>query len=134
MIINSHGLKPKAPIQRTAEQIRTFVRDIEAIYLMDRPTNCLVERRTVERTSVTLPVGITLLDENHQPQHYCYEAISRDISAKGIGLVTTSPISNRFVQLKIEPCRHEPFEVIAKVVYCNDLGYYFQIGCEFVLG
>ncbi len=90
-----------------------------------------MERRAVERMAVTIPVSITPLDDEFKPCNYQLNAITRDLSSKGVGLVSTSPIARNFVVLTFEPFQGNSFEVLAKVAYCKDLGYYFQVGCEF---
>ena len=115
----------------SAQQIRSFVNEIESTYLLDRPGNIGTEQREVERLTVTMPVSITPLDENKQPLSYELNAITRDLSCKGVGLVATSPVAQDYVMLTLQPFHGKSFDVIAKVIYCNDLGYYFQVGCEF---
>ena len=121
------------PVQRTHEQIRSFVGEVERIYLLDRPPEFGVERRSVERMSLTMPVLIQPLDEDLKPLTYEHHAVTRDISARGVGLVTSSPVRQGYVMLTMEPLNGDSFEVLGKIIYCNDLGYYFQSGCEFVV-
>ena len=115
----------------TVEQVDSFVKQIESAYLLDRPRKNGSERREVERLTVTMPVEITPLDEHQQPLSYQLNAITRDLSSKGVGLVATSPVAQEFVLLTFQPFQGNSFHVLAKVVYSNDLGYYFQVGCEF---
>lgn len=119
------------PNQFSPDNIRSFVNAIESTYLLDRPRKIGTERRSVERLAVTMPVGIKPLDEQLRPLSYELNAITRDLSTKGVGLVSTSPIPQESVLLTFHPFQGNPFAVVAKVIYCNDLGYYFQIGCEF---
>jgi hypothetical protein len=103
-----------------------------SLYMLDRPISADNDRREFERMNLTMPVMITTLHENSQASNYLHHGITRDISYKGLGLVTSDPIRPGNVLLTLQPCRGEPFNVMAKVVYCNELGYYFQIGCEFL--
>lgn len=119
------------PFHCSPEHIHSFVNEIESTYLLDRPRKIGTERRAVERMAVTMPVGITPLDEQLKPSNYELNAITRDLSSKGVGLVSNSPIAREYVLLTFQPFQGNSFDVVAKVIYCNDLGYYFQIGCEF---
>ena len=110
----------------------SFFRTIERIYLLDEPRRFAVERRAVQRKTVTMPVTVTPLDEKLQPLGYQHYGVTRDISPKGAGMVTTNPLGHRYVHLEFEAHNGERFELTAKVVYCNDLGYYYQSGCEFL--
>lgn len=117
---------------RSAAQIRAFVKEIEAVYLLESPQVIGIERRFSERMNVTMPVSVLALDDEMNPLDYRYHAVTRDISTTGVGLVTTNPIGRTHVQLTFEPYHGELFTVDSKVVYCNNIGYYFQIGCEFI--
>lgn len=119
------------PSQCSPEQVQSWVTEIESTYLLDKPRKIGMERRAAERLVVTMPVSISPLDDDLKPGSYQLNAITRDLSVKGVGLVATSPIARDYVALTFEPFQGDSFEIIAKVIYCNDLGYYFQIGCEF---
>ncbi len=123
----------EGPFYRTAEQISSFVNQIETVYMLDGKQSFGAERRAVERMNVTMPVEIKALDDELIPLDYQYNSISRDISVKGVGLVTTSPIGRSHVLLTLQPCHGDSFSVIARVTYCRDLGHYFQVGCEFLV-
>ena len=114
-------------------EIRKFVEEVESYYMLDRSRPQGIERRDVERINVTIPVLVTRLDENFIPMEYQYHAISRDISSNGVGLVTTNPIGLMYVLMTFQPYYGEAFNAIGKINRCDDLGYYFSIGCEFLL-
>ena len=121
------------PFLRTADQVRLFVELIETVYMFDCPQNFGTERRAVKRMNVTMPVRMTPLDNDFKPLSYEYHAITRDLSTKGVGLVTTNPVGHDFVLLTLEPYQSKSFDVIARVAHCNGYGYYFRVGCEFVI-
>jgi len=120
------------PKFRSTEEVHSFIKTIEKVYMLDRPITGDTDRREVERMNITMPVGITPLHKDSQVLNFLHHGITRDISCKGIGLVTTDPIRPGVVLLTIEPCRGDAFDVMASVTYCNELGFYFQIGCEFL--
>lgn len=117
---------------KSAEEVRAFIKDVEKAYLLESSRVNGTERRSVERMNVTMPVRVTTLNDQLKPLDYHYHAVTRNISANGVGLVTTNPIGRSYVQLTFEPYHGELFTIVAKVVHCGDVGYYFQIGCEFV--
>lgn len=117
----------------SAQQLEDFVRRIQRTYMLDRPLRHGVERRVVQRMNLTMPLVVRPLDENMRPMGYQHQAITRDISQKGVGMVTTNPVGHRFVLLTFEPLHSEPFQVVGKVVHCNECGYYYQSGCEFIV-
>jgi hypothetical protein len=118
---------------RLSKEVNALVDEIEEVYMLDRPRRCDDDRREMERMSVTIPLVVTPLDDRLRPLAYHHQAITRDISRKGVGLVTTSPVRPSFVLLTFEPCRGRSMSVMGRVVYCKEVGYYFQVGCEFLL-
>lgn len=126
------GLHESAFCNMSTQHAESLVSAIEKIYMLDRPITIDGERRQHQRMNVTMPVVITPLDNQLQTLDYKYHAVSRDICRSGIGLVTTNPISPGNVLLTLEPCRGGLQNVIARITYCNEFGYYFQVGCEFV--
>jgi len=119
-------------IYRSADEVYSFIKAIEAIYMLDQPIPDDTDRRETERVNLTMPVVITPQHEDYPELNYLHRGITRDISHKGIGLVTTDPIQPGIVLLTMEPCRGEAFAVMARITYCNGIGYYFQVGCEFL--
>ncbi len=117
---------------KSEKQLSEFISDIEKAYLLDCARVAGTERRSADRINVTMPVRLTALDDQFEPLDYQYHAVTRNISAKGVGLVTTNPIGRSHVLLTFEPYHGELFTVVAKVIHCGDVGYYFQVGCEFV--
>lgn len=119
--------------EQTSAQIRKFVAEIESYYMLERSRPQGIERREVERINVTMPVQITRLDEQFVPLSYQYHAITRDVSAKGVGMVSSNPIGLNFILMTFQPYYGEAYNAIAKVNRCEEIGYYFSIGCEFLV-
>jgi hypothetical protein len=120
-------------IRQSSDDVRQFVEQIESFYMLERARPQGIERRDFERVSVTIPIQITRLDESLNPTGYQYHAISRDISPKGVGMVTTNPVGLTNVLLTFEPYFGESHSMIGKVVRCDEFGYYFTVGCEFIV-
>ena len=117
---------------KSMEQVRNFIRNVEQAYLLEYSRVVGKERRAADRMNVTMPVRVTALNERLEPLDYEYHAITRNVSATGVGLVTTNPIGHSHVLLTFEPYHGELFSIVSQVIYCGDIGYYFQVGCEFV--
>ncbi len=110
--------KPQAdPNYRSKEEVHSIVKTIEKVYMLDRPISGDSDRREIERRNVTMPVGITPQQKDAQELNYLHHGITRDISNKGIGLITTAPIRPGVVMLTIEPCHGKAFDVIARVIF-----------------
>jgi phage terminase large subunit-like protein len=116
----------------SADQVLAFIKDLEQAYLLDCSRVIGTERRAADRMNVTMPVRVTALDDQLEPLDYHYHAVTRNISTTGVGLVTNNPIRRSHVLLTFEPYHGDVYSVVAEVVYCGDVGYYFQIGCEFL--
>ena len=117
---------------KSTNQISEFMKQVEAIYLLEYAKTIGVERRNSKRMPITMPVCVTELDEHFQPTDYQHHAVTRDISTTGVGLVTTNPIGRKVVELTFQPYQGQSFSTIAETIYCNEHGYYFQVGFQFV--
>lgn len=108
--------------------IRTFVDLLSNVYLLDGP-----DRRAEPRIRITLPVVIYRLDGKFRRLEYPVRAVTRDISSRGVGLVCEDPVGTQFVTFKLEsPCAFN-LEVVAEVLRCDPVGYYFDVGCRFLI-
>ena len=130
--MNNETIQIDQSHQPTQQQVHSFVENMKRAYLWDGPMDSENDRRAVERMIVTMPVTLTPLDDEFRPLGYQFEAISRDLSCAGIGMMTTNPLGKYRVLLTLRPYQGEPFNVMAEISYCNDHGYYFQVGCKFL--
>ena len=89
------------------------------------------DRRSEERHPVLVPVLVQPVDEQSHPIGEPFAAATRDISKKGIGLVHSARIDHRLVNLRMS-LGGEELNVVARLVWCEELGPYYYIGCEFV--
>ena len=116
---------------KSAEEVRSFIKAVEVAYLLECSQGNGTERRSIERMNVTMPVRVTALNDQFEPLDFHYHAVTRNISTNGVGLVTNNPIGRSHVQLTFEPYHGESFTIVAQVIHCSEIGYYFQVGCEF---
>jgi len=89
------------------------------------------DRRSEERHPMLVPVLVQPVDEQFRPIGEPFAVATRDISQKGIGLVHSEPIDHRLVTLRMSLAGEE-LNVVARLVWCKELGPYYYIGCEFV--
>lgn len=126
-------VKPTTSRFQSSSEMATFFDKVQTNYLLESPRVLGVERRGAERIEVTMPLNVVALDSSFRPLDLQYHAITRNMSKTGVGLVTNSPIGHQYLRLNFNPFDGSTFEAIARVIYCNEIGYYFQIGCEFIL-
>jgi hypothetical protein len=92
-----------------------------------------VERRKVSRVPQSLILCIQPLDSSMQPVGSSFQAITRDISAKGLGFLYGAPFPTNFV--RIGATKHSRSQAIGRV--CYNKAYYgekvvFLVGVEFL--
>lgn len=113
---------------RTNSELIEFYDRLKCFYLMEKPAP-QGSRRKSERLELTMPVSVNYIDGD-SAESEC--AISRDLSELGIGLVMHNPIRRNEVLLTLRPWDGDDFIVLAKVVFCEEVGYYYHVGLEFV--
>ena len=120
-------------LKKKVSEVTSFVELLAREYLFDQELRSTEEERRAEhRINITLPVVLTPLDEDFWPLDYRVHAVTRDISSKGCGLVCNSPIAARFVSLTFRTTAGETVRMIAKILRSEEVGHYFQMGCQFV--
>jgi len=86
----------------------------------------LRQRRECGRTQVFLPGKVRFLDRSAE-----FEALIRDLSSDGVGLITTKPV-RELDRAEIELAVSEGCEVVAaRCCWCRALGGFFLSGWEF---
>ncbi|MEM7784945.1 MAG: PilZ domain-containing protein [Planctomycetota bacterium] len=115
-------------LSRSKNEIVEFYDRLKKIYLMDEPVTC--SRRESKRIRVTVPICISTMDEDGTIYHQ--QAISRDVSRHGIGMVCPNPIGREYALLTIQPTVGPVFDVLARVVHSKEVGYYYHVGLEFM--
>jgi hypothetical protein len=109
-----------------------FFKEIETIYMLDRPSPRHPERRESPRIHVTMPIQIDLLDDNFDPIGSSHEGMTRDLSPLGVGFVTLDPIGRKFALVRLSPAKGKPLTAIARIVYKKEVGFYYRYGCHFI--
>ena len=91
-----------------------------------------VERRAHDRFVVAIPSIVQPLDDRHIPLGKAFAAVTRDISIGGIGLLHSQPVVASFLGVRIADPEGKQFRFLVKMLRCQPLGEYFDIGGEFV--
>lgn len=88
----------------------------------------LREQRETNRQNIALPTIIRYVDDNR-----VVNAVSRDISLVGIGLITTGPIeSDAICELELQ-LTSSTRTIVAQCIWCNSFGIGFHLsGWKFV--
>jgi hypothetical protein len=90
-----------------------------------------LERRSDKRYLRAMPVLVQPVDEQSNAVGLPFVAMTRDISASGIGLVHTEPIEHEMVALRMSFPGKE-VDLVATVVWCRSLGPFYYAGANFV--
>ena len=120
------GLDP-GEAKSSGKELRSFLDLLASVYFFDG-----ADRRTEPRMRITLPVVIERLDENGERLEYPIRGVTRDLSHSGIGFVCQDPVGTKHVAFQLSSPCGVSIEVIAEVLRCEPIGYYYNVGCKFV--
>ncbi len=132
-VTNSISIPALDAIQPQSDNIRQFVKHLKTLYKYDEPKRVENERRAADRFNITIPVLVTPIRDDLTPRPLELQGMTRDISETGVGFVLNNPVDGNYLLLEFEPYDQRPLSLIAKFIYCEEDGFYFRIGCEFVL-
>ena len=90
------------------------------------------ERRAHERFVVAIPSTVQPLDEQHVQLGKPFTAVTRDISIGGIGLLHSQAVIAPFLDVRIADREGKQHRFLVKVLRCQPLGDYFDVGGEFI--
>jgi len=113
----------------STEQIALFVESLAREYYADGP-----ERRSEPRYKMTIPVLAQPVDDQLEPTGDVFRAVTRDISAHGIGMLSQDPTRADFLALQLQLPSGTDTALFIKVLRCQLLGFYYNIGGLFVTG
>jgi hypothetical protein len=89
------------------------------------------ERREELRQMIVVSAIVQPVDENHQPIGEPVAMVTRDITARGVGLVHEEPLWHERVAIRLDAEGLDVNEIlIADVVWNRPLGPFCLIGCE----
>ena len=89
------------------------------------------ERRAETRHLMVVPALLLPVDQRQRPQGTSFPAVTRDISAKAIGLIHTDAIRHNRLAIHINLAGVEA-NVMAELVWCQPLGPFYFSGCRFI--
>ena len=98
--------------------------------LIDRDEE-LANRRLLPRRTLVLPVTVQLMDEHQRPCGEPYDAISLDLSADGLGILSQQTIDTPFalVQFRSKLGPHMP--LLIEIRHVTPLGMFYKVGGRF---
>ena len=91
------------------------------------------DRRGHPRHNFTVQVDVQQLDDDFKPSGEPFEAVTRDLSAIGIGLLHTRPVQSKHLQVTIK-ASDGPKRLTVEVLRCESIGRFYDIGAKFVKG
>ncbi len=110
----------------TGESLAAFIRKLTAD-AYEGP-----ERRAEIRHPLLLAVQAQAIDAQGVRIGAPISGISRDLSASGISILTTTPIDGRFVLLRLARKEVGTIDVMLKVLRSSPIGPFFETGGRFV--
>lgn len=105
-------------------EIRSFVTELAREYLLDAP-----DRRAEPRYQLTLPVILRPADSEFQPIGAIIRAVTRDLSAGGIGLMCQDPLSCNVI-VDFTSMAGRRLVAKAQVLRCDARGVLFRGGLQ----
>jgi len=91
------------------------------------------DRREHARHNFTITVEVQQLDVDFKPRGEPFAAVTRDLSAIGIGLLHTRPVQSKHLQVTIK-ASDGPKRLTVEVLRCESIGRFYDIGAKFVKG
>ena len=114
--------------EQSAGVIASFVESVDGKVLSFEGN----ERRAHDRYVVAIPTFVQPLNDNCQPEGEAFVTATRDISAGGIGLIHTGPVTAKLLGATLELLDGRSISVLIEVLRCRPLGSYFDVAGEFV--
>ena len=87
------------------------------------------ERRITNRVPLCRVVKFQELDQQRNPIGNQVEALSRDVSLGGVGLIVTEKIRSQYLCLNFEYCTNDQ-TLYVEVVHQTQQGPFFLVGCK----
>jgi hypothetical protein len=117
-------------LEGPAPELREFVERLAAEVTREQ----IEERRHPRhpRHRLMTEVWVQPVDKNFDPTAAAFMAMTRDISADGIGIVHNRAIRDRYLWLRLKTPSNQRMNVVVEVVRCRPVGNFYDIGGRFV--
>jgi c-di-GMP-binding flagellar brake protein YcgR len=99
---------------------------------LDDASDFEIERRASPRQAVVMQVAVVPVDRELKQCGDSFLALSKDISAGGIGLLHTRAITASHVVVELTARDGNLLQLLAKVVRCQAVHRFYEIGLQFV--
>ena len=105
-----------------------FVKDIttDAHFYMGN------EKRTEARYAVLLEVNAFAINHSYEQTGQEFRAVTRDISTRGISLLTAAPVNEKWLALELTVPGRPTTRTVMQVLRCRPAGPFFEVAGEFV--
>ncbi|MFT7634221.1 MAG: hypothetical protein ACI87E_005280 [Mariniblastus sp.] len=114
------------------EEIYTFVNHLKSLHDDLQPT--VVDRRSVSRCDINVVVDLIRLNEELTPTGEPFQAMSKNISNTGIGLLMTERLDCELVLIRIHAPDRSTLTIKGRVIYTKKYGPYDGVGLQFITG
>ncbi|MBC8355482.1 MAG: PilZ domain-containing protein [Planctomycetes bacterium] len=100
--------------------------------LADETLRDHLEERRFPRYKLTVEVWVQPVNDDFEPLGEPFTAISRDISAGGIGIMHTRAVRDKHLWLRLVTLGGGTMNVVVEVLRCRSVGMFYDIGAKFV--
>lgn len=89
-------------------------------------------RRAEPRHTLGVAVRVAAVDEAHKIIGTDFVAVTRDVSARGVSLYHTQPVTDKLLALEFELPGGEKRQLLLDVLRCRPVGPLFEIAGQFI--
>lgn len=115
-----------APAQQTAQA--DFIKRLVASARQYQGTN----RRSEPRHTLGVAVRVAVVNEAHKIIGADFVAVTRDISARGVALYHTQPVTDKLLAVEFELPGGEKRRLLLDVLRCRPVGPLFEVAGQFI--
>lgn len=124
--------RPAPKPQRPSDEIVAFVEEV-----LDRETEGLLQiygqdKRSEQRYRIALPVVAVPIDANLQPVGASFVTVTRNISTRGIAVLSSKAMRARFMAVKLTLSNGKELQAAIEILRCKPFGPFFEVGGKFV--
>ena len=89
------------------------------------------DRRYERRHLMVIPAALQAVDSQGRAAGPIFSAVTRDISAKAIGLIHVDSVCHKNLALRLN-LAGDDVSVVVELVWCQPLGPFYFSGCRFL--
>lgn len=116
-------------LRHPPEVVVTFVKRLIEEYRSGVET----ERRAQTREAIALPIVVQPLNAHFQPTGDVFDAITKDFSTGGFGVIHSEQVASRYMRIEIVAQNGEEMSLLAQVEHCTPWGPNYHVGARFLV-